>query len=53
MMRVDVDDEKILEVSGARLLRRVFEMFRGRVIVEIELADFARNRIHDLSIKCA
>ena len=48
VMRIDVDDQEILIVADARLLRRVFEMFCGRVIVEVKLADFARSRIHDL-----
>ncbi len=42
-MRVDVDDQEILVVARARLLRGVFEMLRGRIIVEIELADVVRN----------
>ena len=48
MVRVDVDDQKILIVAGACLLRRMLEMFCGRVIVEVKLADFVRSRIHDL-----
>ncbi len=46
-MRVDVDDQKVLVVARARLLGGVLEMLRGRIIVEIELADVVRDRIHD------
>ena len=46
MMGIDVDDQKILVVAQPRLLRGMFEMFCGRVIVEIKLTDFVRNRVH-------
>ena len=47
-MRIDIDDQEILIVARPRLLRRVLKVFRGRVVVEIEFADFVRNRIHNL-----
>ena len=45
---VDVDDQKILVIARPRLLRRVLKVLRGRVIVEVKLADFVRSRVHDL-----
>ena len=46
MVCVDVDDEKILKISSASLLRRVLEVLGGGIIVEIELAHLARQRVH-------
>ena len=46
MVGIDVDDQKILVIAQPRLLRGVFEMFCGRVIVEVKLADFVRSRVH-------
>ena len=49
MMCVDIDDEKVLIVARAGLLRSMLKMLCGRVVVEVKLADFVGNGIHAVS----
>src|SRR3954447_21592374 len=46
MVRVDVDDQKVLIVALMRLLARVFERFRFGELVEIEVANLVANHVH-------
>ncbi len=46
MMRVDVDDQEVLIVALMRLLARVFERLGLGELVEIEVANFVANHIH-------
>jgi len=46
VVRVHVDDEKILVVALARLPRGMLKVLRGRVVLGGELAHFAAGHVH-------
>jgi len=46
VVRVHVDDQEILVVALARLLRGMARWLRGRVVLAGKLADFAAGHIH-------
>ena len=46
VVRVHVDDEKVLVVALARLLRGVLEVLHRRIVLGGELADFAAGHVH-------
>jgi len=52
VVRVHVDDEKILVVALARLPGGVLEVPRGRVVLGGELAHLAAGHVHGRLLLC-
>src|SRR5262249_58111253 len=51
MVGVHVNDEKVREVAGARLLARVVERLRLGELVVTQVADFVADHLHGASLQ--